>query len=260
MQILMGPHQTLVRIDETKTSAGPLFTFITHHFTTYQIHHNHLLLAYAPEDHYKHVFLLKWLYSIHKKSHKKELLELKNVLVNRIEKPLKLILKHPIDTRIPVLLSIYPDKRVRFKLTQPHSHLIDHLSRSLAHRSFRFTSDRGWFDLFIDSDQTKALFEKLLADSCIGDLEIRFEYNKTQMGEFLKSLSWSDPLILALQSLQSAPEDDLSVIQKRYKKLLAAYHPDNVYTQGEGKIQEYTHIFQNLQYSFEVVKKSYQMA
>jgi DnaJ-domain-containing protein 1 len=264
MQILMGPHHTIIRIHDPKISTLNLFSFIKNHFPTYHIHHNHLLLTYTHEHHYKHLFLIKWLYSIHKKTAKKETAALKAALMNRVEKPIKIILKHEIEPRSLIRIRCYPDHRLRLSLDEPHNVVFHRLIEYFKEHLSAISSTEYGVELIIDSDSLKTKIKNLLEMREIEGIRLRFHYNKDQLDPLLAPSQQSNPaderFYEALRLLECDPHENLDVIHKRYKKLLAAYHPDTVYALGEQKVREYTHIFQNLQYSFEVIKRTYAIA
>lgn len=260
MQILMGPHHTLVHIDNTKTAAYHLFHFIKTHFSSYHYNDNSLHLNYTYENHHKHLFLLKWLYSLHKKNTATVYSDFKNVLVNRIEKPIKIILKKPIDKQVPLGITIYPDRRISFKLIYPIPRLLDQLAKSFS-MLFTFRIEDERITVYLESDADKRLLREFLTLSKIGDYEIVFQYNKAHMEQILqpgtKVHAQNDLLRDAFHSLNSHPDETLDVIRKRYKKLLTYYHPDKVFIEGMDKVEEHTRIFKNLQDSFEIIQNSY---
>ncbi len=256
MQILMGPNHTLVYIDESRTSTYNLFQFIENQFSSYHIHNNHLLLHYSRENHYKHIFLIKWLYSMHKKVHNKDILNFKEVLVNRIEKPIKIITKKEIERVNTIALHIVNDK-IRFQLLEKNDKLLKGLIFRLKVDITKISYENDCFEISINADNVKTKIKDLLAHKQIDTMKILFQFDRNQLERAFEYKQENELLLDALKHLNSHQNEHFDVIKTRYKKLLIKYHPDNVYTDGFEKVKEYTVKFQTLQHSYELVRSYY---
>jgi|GEM_PF-1858632 len=256
MQILMGPQHTLIYVDESKMSTYNLFHFIENHFSSYHINKNHLLLHYSQENHYKHIFLIKWLYSLHKKTHNKDILHFKEVLVNRIEKPVKIITKNEIKRINTIVVHILNDK-IRFQLLEKNDTLLKGLIYRLTTEIEKISYENNFFEIGIRADGIKNKINTLLDQKQIDNNNVVFQCNKNNLERVFESKQENDLLLDALKLLNSHQDEHLDVIKARYKKLLIQFHPDNVYTDGFEKVKEYTDKFQTLQYSYELIKSYY---
>jgi len=257
MQILMGPQQTLIYVDESKMSTNNLFHFIENQFSSYHIHENHLLLHYSRENHYKHIFLIKWLYSLHKKTHNKDILHFKEVLVNRIEKPVKIITKNEIKKINTVVVHILNDK-IRFQLLEKNNKLLQGLICRLTAEIEKISYENNYFEIGIRTDGIENKIDSVLDQKQIDNNNVIFQCDKNRLKHVFESQQENDLLLNALKLLNSHQNEHFDVIKMRYKKLLIQFHPDNVYTDGFEKIKEYTDKFQTLQHSYDVVKRYYQ--
>lgn len=256
MQILMGPQYTVVYIDESRISAYNLFYFIENQFSSYHINHNSLLLHYSQENHYKHIFLIKWLYSIHKKTHNNDILNFKEILVNRIEKPIKIITKKEIERINTIVLHIFNDK-IRFQLLEKNNKLLRELSLKFKEESIKTSYADNFCEIALNAQDIKSKIKAFLDYKQIGNIKIVFQFDKEKLKCIFESKQEDHLLLDALKLLNSHQNEHLTVIKMRYKKLLIKYHPDNVYTDGFEKVKEYTVKFQSLQHSYELIKSYY---
>lgn len=256
MQILMGPQHTLIYVDESKMSTYNLFHFIENQFSSYHIHKNHLLLHYSRENHYKHIFLIKWLYSIHRKTHKKDILHFKEVLLNRIEKPVKIITKNEIKRINTVVVHILNDK-IRFQLLEKNNTLLKGLICRLTTEIENISYEYNYFEIGIRTDGIKNKIDAVLDQNQINNNNVLFQYDRNHLERVFESKHENDLLLNALKLLNSHQDEQFNVIKARYKKLLIQFHPDNVYTDGFEKVKEYTDKFQTLQHSYELIKNYY---
>jgi len=256
MQILMGPQHTIIYVDESKMSTYNLFHFIENQFSSYHIHKNHLLLHYSRENHYKHIFLIKWLYSIHRKTHKKDILHFKEVLVNRIEKPVKIITKNEIKRITTIVVHILNDK-IRFQLLEKNDTLLKGLIGRLTAEIEKISYENNFFEIGIRADGIKNKIDAVLHQKQIDNNNVIFQCDKIHLERVFESNQENVLLLDALKLLNSHQDEHFDIIKARYKKLLTQFHPDNVYTDGFEKVKEYTDKFQTLQHSYELIKNYY---
>jgi len=102
----------------------------------------------------------------------------------------------------------------------------------------------------------------LLKRNRIMQYHVSFMYNRQHISQLLASNNYFEPqkeseqakIDKAYKLLKVSPEEDLSEIKKRFKKLLHKYHPDRVYNQGQELIDKYTMTFQSIQAAFETIQ------
>ena len=92
MQILLGVHETIIKINSLSLKIDQIQNFIMQSFSQKQIESNTILIPEHNQNCHKRVFLLKWCYSIYTKKTDIELPQLKEQLVKRHKKPIRIIL------------------------------------------------------------------------------------------------------------------------------------------------------------------------
>lgn len=254
MQILIGTHYTIISLDESKMNTHNLFSFIKSQFPLHQINQNSILLNYSKENHFKHLFLIKWIYSIHKKVNRWDSANLREVLIDRVEKPIKIMTKKDIESKNTIYLDVLEKSRLRVRLEHKNYRLFWEL-HSRFQKSIRNVSyQNDFFEISIDNQETKRNIKNIVEAQRIGEIDVSIRYNPSELDPFLHYEARDDSLSNALKILSADPNEPIDSIKKRYKKLLVRYHPDNVYQEGMEKINEYTEIFKNLQVSFDIVR------
>lgn len=260
MQILMGPHSTIVKVNDSKISVYQIFSFIQNQFDSYRLNSNTIHLSYVKENHHKHIFLVKWLYSMHKKVHKKDIKHLKELLIGRVEKPIKIVTKKEMDSSYNIHLEVLSEEKIRFSLDTKNYRLF----RILTYTLERFIVEKSYpenrFDIDLRRDDAKTKLQIFLKQTEFDFFTVGFIFDLQKVQDLLQSKPKpQEPSVLlnhALKLLDSQESESIDVIQKRYKKLLVQFHPDNVYSEGVQKVEEYTAMFQNLQYSYEFVTQN----
>lgn len=258
MQILIGTEYTTIAIDESKINTYNLFTFIKSQFPSHTINQNKIFLTYSAEEHFKHLFLLKWIYAIHKKVNKMEIENLRDVLINRIEKPIQIITKREINPKNTIILEVFGIDSIRFTFTQKNYQLFFELQYLFKKSIRKISYQNNFFEIDVVQNTTRDKINKLLETKGYKDIDLMFQYNESDLYLLLNEEKEVNHLLnKALSDLGSELYEDINTIKKRYKKLLVKYHPDNVYQEGTEKINEYTEIFKNLQVSFEIIQSQH---
>ncbi len=111
----------------------------------------------------------------------------------------------------------------------------------------------NFFEINVEQESTKKELKRMLDMHRIVETDVFFKFKTDEISRLLYK-NENDDFIGALKVLHSKPDENITTIRKRYKKLLVKYHPDNVYREGSEKIKEYTEIFKNLQLSFEIIQ------
>lgn len=257
MQILMGQEYTIVSINQSRMNTYHLLTFIKTQFSSFKIERDTVYLTYLKENHYKHLFLLKWIHSMYKKMHKNDIPNLRDVLIERLEKPLHIMIKNEIQAVHVIHLNVYEKNRVRFSLEAKNYRLFWGLHYTFKKNIYKVSYQNNFFDISVTDEITLDVLHDIIARTNIFEMDVIFKYRIEEMRRLVYQEE-TDDFIGALKALHSSPNDPINIIKKRYKKLLVHYHPDNVYTEGMEKINEYTEIFKNLQISFEIVQNQRQ--
>ena len=92
MQILLGINETIIKINSLTLKIDQIQDFIMQHFSQKQIESNSILIPAHNQNCHKRVFLLKWCYAIYTKKVNIDLPQLKEQLVKRHTKPIRIIL------------------------------------------------------------------------------------------------------------------------------------------------------------------------
>jgi len=92
MQILLGVNETIIKINSFSLKIDQIQNFIMQHFSKKQIESDSIFIPAHNQDCHKRVFLLKWCYSIYAKKTNIQLPQLKEQLVKRHKKPIRIVL------------------------------------------------------------------------------------------------------------------------------------------------------------------------
>jgi len=92
VQILLGTNETIIKINSLSLKIDQIQDFVMQHFSQKQIESNSIFIPAHNQDCHKRVFLLKWCYSIYAKKVNINLPQLKEQLVKRHRKPIRIIL------------------------------------------------------------------------------------------------------------------------------------------------------------------------
>jgi len=90
MQILMGANETIVRINNNKIYTQNLINFMQTQFSLYTQKQKSIVILYHINEYHKRIYLMKWLYSMYVKISKINIPNMKQLLIDRIEKPIKI--------------------------------------------------------------------------------------------------------------------------------------------------------------------------
>ena len=90
MQILMGVNETIIRINNKKIYTQNLVNFMRTQFSLYSQQQKSIIILYHSSEYHKRIYLMKWLYSMYIKISKVNMPNMKQLLIDRIEKPIKI--------------------------------------------------------------------------------------------------------------------------------------------------------------------------
>lgn len=248
----MGAHLTLIKINESKIQTKNLLYFIQTSFTSYKRHEKQITINYKEQEYYKRVFLIKWLYNIYTKVTRQDIPKMKELLIKRIDKPIKIEFKNAIKKQINVNVEIMEKSLLRFSLNLFDACFLDEL-KSIVGKYVAYSDDdtRGII-VDVGTNALKNDTKELLSNE--KNLLYIFS-DKNEIFKSLEVLQIEDKLDDYFIVLNSTQDDSMKIITKRYKKLRKTYHPDNVFYQKDDAAQEYTKKFQLIQNAYNAIKE-----
>lgn len=99
VQILLGVNETIIKINSLSLKIDQIQNFVMHNFSQKQIESNTIFIPAHNQNCHKRVFLLKWCYSIYAKKTNIQLPQLKEQLVKRHKKPIRIILADKLQVK-----------------------------------------------------------------------------------------------------------------------------------------------------------------
>ncbi len=264
MQILMGVHSTNIIIDESKVYTKNLTNFIESNFSSTLVYKNFTTIKYHPDEHYSRVFLVKWLYSLYVNITNNFFIDMKEVLLKRIKKPIRIEFKNRVPKKIVVTIEIVEEEQIHICVMNPVDlEIVDEL-RAILLDTDKVTqkSNHNFIDISLDTNDMKEKIRDILKLTKLKKQDIIFSYDSQRLTQMLKHKEEKvkvykeeiSPYMQALLILEADKKEDIKHIEKRYKKLLKRYHPDNVYSQGDNEVLIYTEKFKSIQNAFNIVK------
>ena len=253
MQILLGAHETIIKVNSESTKIDYIQHFIHQNFNDVMISKKVLYIPASHNNPHYRVFLLKWLYALYVKRTKNDFFELKETLLNRHHKAIKILLTQEITYKI--IWNIIDAQNIAVKI-EPYSHSIINILQAYFKTALHVTQTHC--SIHISSPKEKELVKKLLNSSEIISMKYKHIFNTNQMNEFLYVLSKKKklhmtPLQKAHKVLGALPNDDASTLKKRYKQLAKKYHPDKANSKDNEKVVLYTQKFQNILQAYEML-------
>lgn len=229
--------------------------FIHQHFSDVIINKRVLHIPASHQNRHYRIFLLKWLYALYAKKTHNDFFELKDTLLNRQHKAIKILLAHDIIYKI--IWNIIDAQKIALKI-EPYNSSIINVLQTYFTTSLHVTQTHC--SLYVSSPKEKALVKKLLDSSDIIFMNHKHIFNTKQMNEFVyvpskKEKLHMTPLQKAHTILGTLPNDDAEMLKKRYKKLAKKYHPDKANTKDDKNVALYTQKFQNILEAYEMLLK-----
>jgi hypothetical protein len=265
MQILLGAHETLIKLDQKREQIFNVENFIRKHFAFISSEDSCVILNYHNDEHHQRLFLLKWLYSLYKKS-EYEHPQLRDHMLQRIEKPIRIRFTQPVSK--PFLLSLTLKSKSELRLTvKPCSIIIyntlkEHfapLSTSFEYRDFSLII--SCLDL---QYQQKLL--SLLESDILSNYNLTCDFTTDTIAEIYRSqekeIPRKKPYILdsidkAYIVLSANKDEKICTIKSKYRQLARQYHPDTLYGYDENIKLAYTEKFRIVQNAYELIRQQY---
>ncbi|MCD4667738.1 MAG: DnaJ domain-containing protein [Sulfurimonas sp.] len=258
MQILMGVNSTNIIIDESKVYTRNLTNFIYSNFSSSIIYKDTLTLNYTENEHFSRIFLIKWLYSLYTNITKNNFVNMKEILLKRIEKPIKIKFKNRTPKKISITIDIIDDEELHIYFTEYIDFAIMAELKSILITSDEIikNSSKSFINIFINNENTKANIKNIIKLKKLNDQNISYIYDSKKLHKILECIPKTSPYSDALILLDVDEKEDIKFIEKRYKNLLRKYHPDKVHSRDEEKILDYTEKFKSIQNAFCIIKSS----
>jgi DnaJ-domain-containing protein 1 len=252
MQILLGVNETIIKINSKSIRIEYIQDFINTHFSDKIIDDNYIFIPQSEHNSYHRTFLLKWLYMLYAKKTKNDVLRLKESLVHRQQKPIKIILPQKIVHKIT--WEIINDKTIHILIVPSNYQIIHVLQKALKSKLFISASR---LSIEINTEEEKKSLQKLLDSSELIKIPYLHIYNKSKMDDFLakKKKIQNDAIDYAQAHtiLGSLPDDNAKTLKKKYKQLAMQFHPDRAEQKDNHTITLYTKKFQNILQAYEIL-------
>ena len=263
MQILLGLNETIVKINSHSQRIDYIQHFINTHFLNRSIQNNIIYIPKSKDDSSSRAFLLKWLYTLYVKKTKNNLPQLKELLVTRQHKAIKIILQEKVIHRI--VYSVLDKQRVKVEILP----LNNQLTRSIqTYLQVKMQYFKTHMIIYIHEEKEKILLKKLLCTKSLINIPHEHIYSKKAIENFLKekeeeTKTQERHISLHRNSLEDAhfilgsfPQDNVKILKKRYKKLAKVFHPDKIHNQDESSRLLYTKKFQNISNAYNLLLKN----
>jgi len=254
MQILLGANETIVKINSKTIKIDYIQHFINTHFLTRTITNNFIYIPQSSEDLHHRAFLLKWLYTLYMKKTNNFVPNLKETLIRRQTKPIKIILQEKIIHKIRY--KIIDEEIIHIEI-QPQNNQIEYKIKK--YLGTKITIMPSYLSIVLDT-KAKERFKEFIYAKNIIDIPHLHIFHSVKMEEFLSGEKPPERVVIdfatqAHKILGSTPFEDKKTIKKRYKKLAMQYHPDKVSTEDENTITLYTKKFQIILDAYNTLQK-----
>lgn len=266
MRIFANRSMILIHARRDSIQEKVIVDFVDRHFK-YKVQGESSLFVHHCDDEIKSKDrFFHWLYWHYQQMHGKEPSELRAEIESNPQRPIKInwIEKANIITNIPITIEVINTIYVKFTFRQDSAtaHMHNFLRGYFRTHIISNQIDRDQYLIKVDNEDVKEKLSDLLKRTRIMQYYVSFTYNQQQISQLLAANNHFIPqnkgehakIEKAYKLLKVTPEDDLSAIKKRYKKLLYKYHPDRVYNQGQELIDKYTMTFQAIQSAFETIE------
>jgi DnaJ-domain-containing protein 1 len=266
MRIFTSKTMILIHAKRDTIHAKVIVDFVNQHFK-YKIQSTSgIFIHHCNEELMSKKRFFHWLYWSYQQMHGKDPRDLREEIESKPNRPIKIdwIEKANIITNIPISLEVINKIYVRFIFKQESAtaYLHNFLRSYFKTHTVSLAGDRDHYLVKVDNEVVKEKLLTLLQRKRIMQYYVSFTYNQQQISQLLASNNYFVPekeneqakIDKAYKLLKVSPEEDLSEIKKRFKKLLYKYHPDRVYNQGQELIDKYTLTFQSIQSAFETIQ------
>ncbi|PHR54079.1 MAG: hypothetical protein COA44_14270 [Arcobacter sp.] len=260
MQIILGAHTTVFKIPQGRNKIQQILKFIQTNFTHNMPNKNTIQIPFYTKEHDHRVFLVKWLYSLYRRSNNKALPDLKSALIERIEKPIELHLP-PINLSLVKIIVTFYEEGICHLGIDCFNETCD---RALKHYFSDYISVKSQtfnlYELSIQSSQEQDSLRFFLGHSISEKIDMNIKYNAQAFERFVAIIPAVNEIDKAYIILNVKKEDTFKRIKQNYKKLAKACHPDLLSFRTQGNIKQSTQSFQVLLDAFHLIKKHKMLA
>ena len=253
MQILLGVHETIIKINSKSMNIEYIQHYISTHFSSRIIVENSIKIPASTENLYHRTFLLKWLYSLYSKKNK-PLPELKESLMQRYYKAIKIVLPQKIIHLISY--KVINDETIQLSITPQNAQVALKIKTFLQVKMLILPT---YLELKVENQDERKRLHKFINSNEIINIPHRHIFNKQKMDEFFYKPQQTErvsPLSSAYMVLEMNPTDDIKSIKKQYKLLAKKLHPDRVAGNNRELIALHTKKFQELLECYEIILHS----
>jgi len=250
MQILLAAHETIIKINSKSTKIEYIQQFIDTHCSNIIKNDDSILIPYLAKEHLHRIFLLKWLYGVYIKKTKTEFSNLKDSLILRCKKPIKILFAK--NTVFHIRWDIVDNEQVDILVKPSNRQLELSLSGIFG---YKLTVLNTHLSLHLKTDQEKEILKRLLNTNKLINEPYLNIYNKKEMYNFISSKKKANKTNVneAYAIFGLVPKHDIKTIKKRYKQLAMKYHPDRVFDKNTENVTQYTQKFQNILQAYEIL-------
>lgn len=266
MRIFANRNMILIHARRDTIQEKVIVDFVDRHFKYKVQGESTLFVHHCNEELMSKQRFFHWLYWSYQQMHGKDPCDLREEIESNPKRPIKIswIEKANLLANIPISIEVINNIYIKFIFRHDSA---THYMHSFLRGYFRNhiisnASDRDHYLVKVDSEDVKEKLITLLKRTRIMQYYVSFSYNQQHISQLLASNNHFIPqqetdrskLEKAYKLLKVSPNDELSMIKKRYKKFLHKYHPDRVYNQGQEVIDKYTTVFQSIQSAFETIQ------
>ena len=248
----MGVNETIIKINSKSIKIEYIQDFINTHFRDKIIKNNYIFIPESKENAHHRTFLLKWLYMLYSKKTKNNFPALKESLINRQHKPIKIILTADIVHKIT--WEVIDDKTININIV-PSNYQIAHILKSVLKTKLFISST--YFSIEISTEEEKESLKFLLDTPTLIKIPHLHIFNKEEMDNFLVQKSVNQNNIIDYEKahtiLGSLPNDNAKILKKRYKQLAMQFHPDKAEQKDNHTVMQYTKKFQSILQAYELL-------
>lgn len=266
MRIFTNRTMILIHARRDTVQEKVIVDFVNRHFKYKVQGESSIFIHHCNEEVSSKQRFFHWLYWNYQHMHGKDPRDLREEIESRPHRPIKInwIEQANIITNIPITIEVINTIYLKFTFKQDNATTYMHnfLRGYFKNHIISHSGDRDHYLVKIDSEAVKEKLLTLLKRTRIMQYYVSFTYNQQQISQLLAANNHFIPqneseqvkIEKAYKLLKVFPEEEISEIKKRYKKLLYKYHPDRVYNQGQELIDKYTMTFQSIQSAFETIQ------
>jgi DnaJ-domain-containing protein 1 len=266
MKIFTNRNMILIHARRDSIQEKVIVDFVNRHFK-YKVQGESGIFIHHYNDEFSNKKrFFNWLYWSYQQMHGKDPCHLREEIESKPQRPIKIkwIEKANITTTISISIDVINNIYLKFTFKQENAttYLHNFLRSYFRTHIISHAGDRDHYLIKVDNEVVKEKLLTLLKRTRIMQYHVYFSYNKLQLSQLLASNNSFLPekeseqakIEKAYKLLNVTPDEELSVIKKRLKKLLYKYHPDRVYNEGQELINKYTMTFQSIQSAFETIQ------